>query len=208
MFLTELFEDINSITTLVVYPGRFQPFHKGHRAVYDYLVKKFGRDHVYIATSNKVEPPKSPFNFSDKVKFIALTGVPLDRVVESTQPYRALEITEKYNPDTTRLIFAVSQKDMEEDPRFKTWVKKDGTPTYFQPMPDNQNNMQTLNKHGYIMVVPTFPFTILGEPMVGATQIRAKFANSDPDTQKAIVQDLFGKFDSEVLQILQTKLTQ
>lgn len=208
MLLFELFENLNNTTTLVVYPGRFQPFHKGHRAVYDFLVEKFGRDHVFIATSNKVEPPKSPFNFSDKAQFMALTGVPLDRVVESSQPYRAIEIVQKYDPSTTKLIFAVSQKDMEEDPRFKSWVKKDGSPAYFQPMPSSESKMETLDKHGYIMTVPTFPFTVLGQPMNSATQVRAKFASSDENTQKAIVKDLFGQYDDAVLRILQSKLTQ
>ena len=206
MFLTDLFEDLDS-TTLVIYPGRFQPFHKGHRAVYDYLVQKFGRDNVFIATSNKVDPPKSPFNFSDKTQFMSLTGIPLDRVVESSQPYRAVEIVGKYNPSTTKLIFAVSQKDMDEDPRFKSWVKKDGTPAYFQPMPDDASRMATLDQHGYIMVVPTFNFTVLDQPMRSATEVRAQFANADPKTQKAIVKDLFGNYNDAVLQILQSKLT-
>lgn len=206
MFLSDLFEN-DGTNTLVVYPGRFQPFHKGHKAVYDYLVKRYGRDSVFIATSNKVEPPRSPFSFSDKTQFMALTGVPLGRVVQSTQPYRAEELTSKYDPASTKLVFAVSQKDMEEDPRFKSWTKKDGTPAYFQPMPSDPISMKTFDQHGYIMVVPTFPFEVLGEPMNSATQVRAKFAAADPKTQKAIVQDLFGNYNDQVLHILQTKLS-
>jgi nicotinamide mononucleotide adenylyltransferase len=172
MFLTELFEDTHN--TLVVYPGRFQPFHKGHKAVYDQLVKQYGRDSVFIATSNKVEQPKSPFSFSDKVQFMTLTGVPLDRIAE--------------------------------DPRFKSWTKKDGTPTYFQPMPKDTAQIQTFDKHGYIKVVPTVEFTVLGHPMRSATEIRASFAKADTRTQKAIVQDLFGSYNDAVLHIMQHKL--
>jgi len=206
MFLNDLFEDDNS-SVLVVYPGRFQPWHKGHRAVYDYLVKKYGRDSVFIATSNKVEPPRSPFSFSDKTQFMALTGVPLDRVVQSTQPYKAEEITRLYNPATTKLIFAVSEKDMAEDPRFKSWTKKDGTPAYFQPVPKNMSDMQSFDQHGYIMTVPTFQFKVLGQPMRSATEVRSQFASADPKTQKAIVQDLFGGYNDQVLHTLQTKLS-
>lgn len=50
--------------TLVIYPGRFQPFHKGHAQVFQWLKNKFGD--AYIATSDKVEAPKSPFNFKEK----------------------------------------------------------------------------------------------------------------------------------------------
>ena len=204
MFLTELFEDTHN--TLVVYPGRFQPFHKGHKAVYDQLVRQYGRDSVFIATSNKVEQPKSPFSFSDKVQFMTLTGVPLDRIVESAQPYKAEELTKKYDPASVHLIFAVSEKDMAEDPRFKSWTKKDGTPTYFQPMPKDTAQMQTFDKHGYIKVVPTVEFTVLGHPMRSATEIRASFAKADTRTQKAIVQDLFGSYNDAVLHIMQHKL--
>ena len=43
--------------TVVIYPGRFHPFHKGHKSVYDTLVKRFGKNRVFIATSDKVDPP-------------------------------------------------------------------------------------------------------------------------------------------------------
>jgi len=84
MFLTELAEP----TLLVIYPGRFQPFHKGHYAVYEYLTGKFGRNNVYIATSNKTDNAKSPFTFAEKAYFMQLTGVPADRIVQATQPYQ------------------------------------------------------------------------------------------------------------------------
>jgi len=37
---------------VVVYAGRFQPFHKGHYVTYQKLVSKFGAGNVYIGTSN------------------------------------------------------------------------------------------------------------------------------------------------------------
>lgn len=204
MFLTQLFEADNS-NILVIYPGRFQPFHKGHKAVFDYLTKKFGRDNVYIATSNKVNPPKSPFNFSQKASMMRLTGVPMDRVVETVEPYRAHEILDKY-PDSTRVIFAVSAKDMAEDPRFSRWTKKDGSPSYFQPAPNRLKNMQNKNQHAYIMTVPTFEFRVLGKPMQSATELRRQFAQADEKTQQAIIQDLFGAFDLEVYAIMHSQI--
>ena len=44
-----LLEDDNPIQKIVViYVGRFQPFHKGHYSTYQHLVKKFGKDNVFI----------------------------------------------------------------------------------------------------------------------------------------------------------------
>lgn len=204
MFLTEIFEQAGP-HYLVIYPGRFQPFHKGHRAVYDYLVKHYGRDNVFIATSNKVAPPKSPFNFANKLAFMKLAGIPLDRVLETSDPYKSPELVSKY-PDSVRVIFAVSAKDMAEDPRFSTWTKKDGDPTYFQPMPKNPSEMQGKNTHGYILTVPTFEFTMLGQPMRSATEIRSQFAQADAKTQQLIIKDLFGAYDSEVHAIMSKAL--
>ena len=208
MFITDLFEATAPMHTLVIYPGRFQPWHKGHRMVYEHLVKLFGRDNVFIATSNKVDAPRSPFSFSEKVQFMNLTGVSLDRIVETRDPYRAIEVVQNYNPSTTRLIFAVSEKDMAEDPRFKFGTKRDGTPTYFQPLPKDANDMQSLNVHGYIMTVPTFNFTVLGEPMKSATEVRAQFAQADTATQQTIIKDLFGAYDRHVHDIMKQKLSQ
>jgi hypothetical protein len=204
MFVADLFEDTTNI--LVVYPGRFQPFHKGHKAVYDGLVAKFGRDRVFIATSNKVDPPRSPFSFSDKSVFMALTGVPMDRVVESREPYKVPELVELYPAEKTVLIFAVSEKDMAEDPRFRMGYKKDGNPTYFQPLPADLKDANTLDQHGYIMTVPTVDFTVLGAPMTSATEVRKQYSESDEETRKKIIADLFGRYSEEARHIMDQKL--
>ena len=52
--------------TIVVYGGRFQPFHKGHYAAYEDLVSTFGKQNVYIGTSNDTSSDKSPFTFKEK----------------------------------------------------------------------------------------------------------------------------------------------
>ena len=65
---------------LVIYPGRFHPFHRGHMASYDWLTNKFGNDSVYIATSNVQAPITSPFNYSDKVMMMTKLGVPASHI--------------------------------------------------------------------------------------------------------------------------------
>ena len=99
---------------LVIYPGRFHPFHLGHKASYDYLVGKYGADAVYIATSDKQAPVTSPFSYSDKVEMMTKLGVPASHIVKVKNPYQATEITDNLGPEQkadTVLIFAVSAKD-------------------------------------------------------------------------------------------------
>ncbi len=205
MFVADIFEAPQK-NLIVVYPGRFQPFHKGHKAVYDYLSKKYGRDAVYIATSNKTDNLKSPFSFSDKSQFMAATGVNLDRVIETKQPYQVPELTSRLDPNSTIIVYAVSQKDMDEDPRFKSWTKKDGSPAHFQPMPADPKDMLTFSHHSYIEVVPTFDFRVGGQVMRSASEIRTLYKSSDDVEKKQIIADLFGRFTPELKHIMDTKL--
>ena len=101
------------MNTIVIYPGRFHPFHRGHKASYDWLVKHFG-DGVYIATSNVQNDTDSPFSYSDKVKMMTKLGIPSDHIVQVKNPYQAREIVDSLTPEQkadTALVFAVSEKD-------------------------------------------------------------------------------------------------
>jgi ATP-dependent Lon protease len=206
MFINELAEP----TLLVIYPGRFQPFHKGHHAVYNYLTGKFGRNNVFIATSNKTDNVKSPFTFAEKAYFMQLTGVPADRIVQATNPYQIESILStsniQVNPQSTVVIFAVSEKDMSEDPRFSFKTKKDGSAPYFQPLKDIKDT-ESMDRHGYIMTVPTFDFNINNEPMRSASELRANYSKADGKTRQKIVADLFGRYTQEAEQIMNSKLS-
>jgi len=190
---------------VIVYPGRFQPFHKGHKAVFDHLSGKY--DNVYVATSDKVDPPRSPFSFEEKKKMMELTGMDTTNVVMTKAPYVATEITQNFDKENTILMFAVSEKDMAEDPRFTFKPKKDGSPSYFQPVPKD-GQMETMDKHGYMITVPTFDFKVLGKPMKSATEIRAMFSKLDTAKQKQLITDLFGNYDLKVHRLLDTKITE
>lgn len=190
---------------LVVYPGRFHPFHKGHASVYAALVKKFGADKVFIATSDKVLPPKSPFTFEEKKKMMIHTGIPASAIIQTKNPYQAQELVANYDPANTILMFAVSDKDMAEDPRFTFKPKKDGSPSYFQKA---GKGMESLDKHGYIVSVPTLSFKVLGEPMKSATEFRSNFAKADDDMQEQMITDLFGSYNPEIHELMKAKITE
>jgi hypothetical protein len=103
----------NPITkTVVIYVGRFQPFHKGHNGTYQHLVKKFGKDNVFIGTSNKTDNLKSPFNFKEKVKIMTtMFGIPSSKIHQVKNPYQPTEILKKFDEGTTAFITVVGEKD-------------------------------------------------------------------------------------------------
>jgi hypothetical protein len=196
---------------VVVYPGRFHPFHKGHAGVYNTLKQQYGGiADVYIATSGKTEPNKSPFSFAEKLEMMKLTGINPNAVVQTRQPYVAEEITNKYNMNNTVVLYVVSEKDMAEDPRFNfptkgPNLKKDGQPAHMQKW-NGWDNARSLEHHSYVTTVPTTKFNVLGEPATSATEIRQRFPMLSNDQQKAFITDLFGNYSDNVLNIMRNKL--
>lgn len=200
------FEDAKNYKTVVIYPGRFHPFHKGHASVYNALKQNFPFADVYIATSEKTDPEKSPFDYDEKVKMVQSAGIGPEFVEKVKNPYIANEIVSKYDSDETKVIFAVSEKDMEgPTARFKFGKKKDGSPSYFQPF-SSVGESEFASKHGYITTLPTVDFKILGKDIRSASEIRELYKNSDEKTRRDLIQDLYGSMDEEVKRIFDNKL--
>lgn len=160
MYAHELFEN-NKPNIVVTYPGRFQPFHKGHAAVFETLQKKYGRDNVFIITSNDQSSDKSPFNFSDKYQLMTATGVPGHQIVECNKMY---SLPEQFDPTRTIFITAVGEPDAdrlrpdtfikrERKDKEGNVIKKVGDPGYYKKWGSSEKP-ETADKHGYVVVVP------------------------------------------------------
>jgi len=170
---------------IVIYPGRFQPMGRHHAEVYKKLAAKYGKSNTYIATSNVVKLPKSPLNFREKAAVMRQHGI--TNVVQVKNPYQAAEITSKYDPETTAVLFAVGKKDMEEDPRFRIGTKKNGEPGYFQDYEKNQGNLLPYSKHGYLVVAPHVDIQIPGFGEMSGTTLRKVLATADAKIFKDVM---------------------
>lgn len=200
------FEEVDNEKVVVIYPGRFHPFHKGHGSIYNKLTQKFPYADVYVTTSGKIDPEKSPFTFEEKKKMMVAAGVDPDKVVEVKSPYIAKEITDRYDSDNTKVIYAVSKKDMEgPSARFKFGLKKDGSKSYFQPY-ESVGESEYMSKHGYVEVLPTINFEINGDSIKSASEIRSMFKNADIEAKKKLIHSLYGSMDNEILDIFDAKL--
>ena len=191
---------------LVIYPGRFHPFHLGHKASYDWLTRQFGENNVYIASSSVRVPDTSPFSFVDKTTMMTKLGIPSGHVVNVKNPYQATEITSSLSDEEkadTILVFAVSAKDAE---RFNFAPKKDGSASYLQPMPENKKGMKPMTKHGYVAITPTVNFRVQGADANSASQIRKLYLDGNDNDRKQIITDLYGTPDSELKAIFDERL--
>jgi hypothetical protein len=195
---------------LVIYPGRFHPFHLGHKASYDYLAKKYGENSVYIATSAVQDPLTSPFSHADKVKMMTGLGVPAGHVVRVKNPYRADEIVNSLSREeksNTVLIFAVSEKDMlAGSARFRFDPKKNGESSYLQPMPETEKKLKPMTQHAYVDVTPTVDFRVRGQDADSASAIRKMYRDGNNADRVQIITDLYGTPDTEIKAIFDQRL--
>ena len=160
MYAHELYEQ-NKPRVVVTYPGRFQPFHQGHAGVFAQLQKKFGRDSVYILTSNDTSSAKSPFNFSDKYQLMTAAGVPGDKIIETNQMYKLPDSIDAANtifitavgaPDADRLNPDTYTKRDQKDKEGNI-TKPAGSPSYYKTWGGPETPV-TSDQHGYVIIIP------------------------------------------------------
>lgn len=174
--------------TVVVYAGRFQPFHPGHYAVYKHLVDKFGKNNVYIGSSDDTSGPKSPLHFKEK-KLIAVDifGVPNNRFVKVKNPYRPVEILGKYDGKTTQYVAALGEKDAE---------RLGGK--YFRPYKGKAG--YGYDEIGYTYEVP------MQSGGISATEVRKGISNKDKNKAKEFFKKVYPKYDAEIFQMIRDAL--
>ncbi len=171
--------------SIVVYSGRFQPFHKGHYAAYEKLVSKFGAGNVYIGTSDKTDGGKSPFNFKEKVVIMGkMFGIPPSKIVQVSNPYAPKEILSKFDGQTTAYIAAVGQKDADRlaGKYFKPYKGKTG---------------YGYDEIGYTYIIPPEPEAISG------TDVRNWLSS---DKAEKLFLKAYPKFDKEIYKMITNKL--
>jgi len=170
---------------IVVYSGRFQPFHKGHFATYQSLVKKFGKDNVYIGTSNKTDNQKSPFGFKEKKYIInKMFGIPTNKIIQIKNPYAPVEILDKFDSKTTAFITAVGEKDE---------MRLSGK--YFEKYKDNIDFKGYMDK-GYVYISPSQPNAISG------TDVRNWLGKGSEEDRKKGFMKAYPKFDEKIFKLI------
>jgi hypothetical protein len=100
-------------------------------------------------------------------------------------------------------VFAVSAKDAE---RFNFAPKKDGSPGYLQPMPENKKGMKPMTLHGYVAVTPTVNFRVSGQDANSASQIRKLYLDGNDNDRNQIIADLYGAPDAELRDMFDQRL--
>jgi hypothetical protein len=188
-----LITEVNKPTvtqSIIIYGGRFQPFHKGHYAAYQNLVAEFGKANVYIGTSNDTSSDKSPFSFKEKKEIATkMFGIPASKFVKVNNPYRPVEILSKYDGKITQYIAAVGEKDAS---RLKSG--------YFKPYKGKAG-------YGYDEVGYYYPVPAEANPISG-TDVRKKLGSSNKEVAKKFFLKAYPSFDKDIFKMITTKLNE
>ena len=172
------------MSTIVIMPGGFHPFHAGHAALYNSAQRAFPDAEVYVAATN--DTSTRPFPFAVKEKLAKLAGVDAGHFVQVKSPFQAKEITSQFDPESDRLIFVRSEKDANKPPQ-SGGVKKDGNPAYLQPLL-GATKLEPFARHAYMAYLPTVEF---GPGMTSATEIRTAWPTLNPKRKTALVMSLY-----------------
>jgi len=172
------------MSTIVIMPGGFHPFHAGHASLYQSARRAFPDAEVYVAATN--DTSSRPFPFAVKEKLAKLAGVEPGHFVQVKSPFRAEEITSRFDPETDHLIFVRSEKDADKQPQ-AGGVKKNGEPAYLQPLL-GAKRLEPFARHAYMAYLPTVEF---GPGMTSATEIRTAWPTLNNKRKTALVMSLY-----------------
>jgi len=199
----------------IIYPGRFQPMLPHHAEVYRRLQSTFPDADVFVATSDKVDPPKSPFPFSEKVQIMQeMHGIPKDKILIAPQPYLVDSFKDKFDSENTMVIFAVGEKDNDRFPMnnvdpatgLDMTVRGVTRPKYYQMI----NTLKTdppmsMNERGYIYNAPSIEG--LDGEVASASAFREAFTSVDNEQQqRAIFEKYMGTFNENIFALFKNKL--
>ena len=199
---------------VVIYPGRFQPMLPHHAEVYTRLQAQFPGSEVYIATSNKVEGSKSPFNFDEKSQIMnTMHGIPEDRIILAANPYLIDSYMKEFDQKNTMVIFAVGGKDEDRFPMkniddktgLNMSLRGETRPTYYQMINTlKQHPALPMSDRGYIHITPTVAG--MGE-VASASAFRKAFTSvEETEGRKQVFAKYMGTMNNEIFSLFDDKL--
>ena len=189
---------------VVIYGGKFQPFHKGHYEIYEKLVKEFGKDNVFISTSDinksklkqKAYSENHIFTFDEKLQILdKLFGIPKEQVICAKRtPY--LPSWREIPVEGSDYAY-ITVCGMKDESRFD-FLGGQGTivQEYTPGMP-----LESCIDHKYY-------YRLENEKVhLSATQVRNFFRdNHSEDEKKDYFVEVFGKFDQEMYDLINNRI--
>ena len=206
---------------VVIYPGRFQPMLTHHVKVYQAIQQMFPNADVYIGTSDKVEPEKSPFNFQEKRMIAKAHGIDPSKVLLAPRPYHNMDyeanfekMSDNFDPNNVEIFFAVGEKDVgerfpmnnvDEKTGLDMKVRGEPGPKYYQMINTYKQDPQPMSKRGYIAPIDNIVDDM--EEVQSASAFRQAIKSApDVESAKQIFTKEFGEMNNTVFKLIYNKI--
>lgn len=189
---------------VVIYGGKFQPFHLGHFEIYERLVNEFGKDNVFISTADlnksrlkqKAYAENHILTFDEKCLILEkLFDIPKKQVICAKRtPF--LPSWREIPVEGSDYAF-ITVCGMKDEHRFDFLGAQGMTIEEYKPGIE----LQSCLDHKYF-------YRIENEKIhLSATEVRKKFRElTNIDDKKKYFKEAFGKFDEELFTLIDNRI--
>lgn len=198
-----ILEKLN-IRPVVIYGGKFQPFHAGHFEIYQKLVKEFGKENVFISTSDinksklkqKSYSENHIFTFDEKLLILdKIFNIPKEQVIQAKRtPYLPSWKEIPVEGSNYAFITICGMKDFE---RFDRLGNNEMTIEEYDP----NKNLESCLTHKYY-------YRLENEKVqLSATEVRNEFRKDiSLEEKKKYFKTAFGKYDEEIFNLVNDRI--
>ena len=187
----------------VIYGGKFQPFHSGHYEIYEKLVNEFGKNNVFISTSDinksklnqKAYSENHIFTFDEKVKIMeTMFNIPRKQIIKAIRtPYLPSWKEIPIEGSNYAYITVCGMKDKD---RFDRLGNENMVFEQYKP----GMKLQSCLDHKYYYIVENEKVNL------SATEVRNYFREHNEPQKIEFFKDIYGKFNQEIFDLVNNRI--
>ena len=196
---------MNTIGKIIgIYPGQFQPPHRGHLAAYKRL-QQYSRENTFVITTDYDPTINAPLHFGDKEQILTRLGIPSNRIKKVTklidpETHKFIqpeEILRDFDEKTTTVIYALQSPVTKNLLRYSDYYKNvTGVGGKYEPY----------KKHSYIFTIDD---SKIDGKIVTSDKIREALGSHKwtREQKEEFFKYFFGWFDLGLFELLKNKYT-
>lgn len=201
--LLQYIMEMQQLRPVVIYGGKFQPFHSGHYEIYEKLVDEFGKDNVFISTADintaklkqKAYSENHIFTFDEKAKIMeTMFNIPAKQIIKASRtPYLPSWKEIPVEGSNYAYITVCGMKDKD---RFDRLGNENMVFEQYEP----GMQLQSCLDHKYYYIVENEKINL------SATEVRNYFREHDEQEKIEFFKDIYGKFDKEIFDLVNNRI--
>ena len=201
--LLQYIMEMQQLRPVVIYGGKFQPFHSGHYEIYEKLVDEFGKDNVFISTSDinkaklkqKAYSENHIFTFDEKAKIMeTMFNIPAKQIIKvGRTPY--LPSWKEIPVEGSNYAY-ITVCGMKDKGRFDRLGNENMVFEQYKP----GMKLQSCLDHKYYYIVENEKINL------SATEVRNYFREHDEQQKIEFFKDIYGKFNQEIFDLVNNRI--